>query len=157
MATGAGRSDGAQIFRRRLAPPSIRHNLERDLLSLAETAHPGAFDRADVHENILAAVIRLNETEALLLIEPLHGSLRHETLPSNTSLGGRAQVIDRELEEDHRSGAERAAAKSFGRNSNSRNMVHISAFLKRRTERSVVNKSNSVVHCFFEQGDSWCG
>jgi hypothetical protein len=36
-------------------------------------------------------------------------------------------------------------------------MVHISAFLKSRAERSVVNKSNPVVHCFFEQGDSWCG
>jgi hypothetical protein len=30
-----------------------------------------------VHEDILAAVIRLDETEALLAIEPLYGSLRH--------------------------------------------------------------------------------
>jgi hypothetical protein len=30
-----------------------------------------------MHEDILAAVIRLDEAEALLDIEPLHGSLRH--------------------------------------------------------------------------------
>jgi hypothetical protein len=30
-----------------------------------------------VHENILAAIIRLDEAEAFLAIEPFHGSLRH--------------------------------------------------------------------------------
>src|SRR5215472_10164363 len=44
--------------------------------------HPGAFDRADVHEDILAAIIRLDEAEAFLAVEPLHGSSRHITLPS---------------------------------------------------------------------------
>src|SRR5712672_1027921 len=44
--------------------------------------HPGAFDRADVHEDILAAIIRLDKAEAFLAVEPLHGSLRHMTLPS---------------------------------------------------------------------------
>jgi len=46
-------------------------------LSLIEPMHPCAFDSADVHEDILAAVIRLDESEALLAVEPLHGSLRH--------------------------------------------------------------------------------
>jgi hypothetical protein len=41
-----------------------------------------AFDRADVHEDILAAVIRLDETEAFLAVEPLHGSFRHIALLS---------------------------------------------------------------------------
>jgi hypothetical protein len=50
--------------------------------------HPSAFDGADVHENILAAVIRPDETEAFLAIEPLYGSLRHETLLSDTYSGG---------------------------------------------------------------------
>jgi hypothetical protein len=35
-----------------------------------------------VHKDILPAVIRLDESEALLAIEPLDGSLRHVTLPS---------------------------------------------------------------------------
>ena len=57
-------SDGAQIFRGGLACLSIGNNIERDFLSLVEAMHPGAFDRADVHENILAAIIRLDEAEA---------------------------------------------------------------------------------------------
>jgi hypothetical protein len=35
-----------------------------------------------VHENILAAVIRLDEAEAFLAIEPLYGSLCHISLLS---------------------------------------------------------------------------
>jgi hypothetical protein len=50
---------------------------ERDLLSLVEAMHRCTFDRADVHKNILAAVIRLDESIALLAVEPLHDSFRH--------------------------------------------------------------------------------
>ena len=82
----ACRSNGAQIIGRRLAGPSIRYDLIRDLLSLVETVHPGALDGADVHENILAAVIRLDEAKAFLAVEPLYGSLRHETFLSGTCL-----------------------------------------------------------------------
>jgi hypothetical protein len=49
-------------------------------LSLIEAAQPGAFDSADVYEHILAAVIRLDETETFLAVEPLYGSLSHITL-----------------------------------------------------------------------------
>jgi len=75
------RLDSAQIVGRRLTGPSISNNFERDLLSLTETLHSRAFDRADMDEDILAAVVGLNETEAFLATEPLHGSLRHGTLP----------------------------------------------------------------------------
>jgi hypothetical protein len=71
------RSDGAQIFGRGLARLSISDNVVRDLLSLVEAMHSGAFDRADMHEHILAAVIRLDEAKAFLAIEPFHGSLCH--------------------------------------------------------------------------------
>jgi len=37
----------------------------------------GAFDRTDMQENILAAVVRLNEAETFLAVKPLHGSCRH--------------------------------------------------------------------------------
>ena len=53
-----------QIFSRRLARPSISNNVEGDLLSFVKAMHPGAFDRADVHEDILAAIIRLDKAEA---------------------------------------------------------------------------------------------
>jgi hypothetical protein len=76
---------GSQIFCRRLAGPSIRNEVIRDLLSLIEVLHPGALDGADMDKNILAAVIRLDEAKALRGVEPLHCSLRHETLLS----GGR--------------------------------------------------------------------
>ena len=73
----ACRSDSLQIFRRGLACLSISNNVESDLLALIEGTHASAFDRADVHEHILAAAIRLDEAEAFLVIEPLHSSLRH--------------------------------------------------------------------------------
>ena len=80
MGCSRGRSDGAQIVRRGLAGPSIGNNVEGDLLSLVEAMHPSAFDCADMHEHILAAVIWLDESKAFLPIEPLHGSLCHIAL-----------------------------------------------------------------------------
>src|SRR5271154_1819021 len=74
------RSGDLQIAGRRLAGLAIRDEGIRDLLSLVETLYPGALDGADMHENILAAVIRLDEAKALRGVEPLHSSLRHETL-----------------------------------------------------------------------------
>src|SRR5262249_11905481 len=67
----------AQILRRRLPSPPISHNLVGNLLSLVEAVHAGALDCADVHEHILAAVVRLDEAEAFLAVEPLHSALSH--------------------------------------------------------------------------------
>jgi len=80
------RSGGLQIVRRRFSGPSIGDNLIRDLLSLVEAVHPSALDGADVHENILAAIIGLDEAKAFLAVEPLYGPLRHETFLSGTCL-----------------------------------------------------------------------
>jgi hypothetical protein len=55
---------------------SISHNFEQDLLSLVEPMPLGAFDRADVDEDVVAAVIRPDESVALFVIEPLDGSGR---------------------------------------------------------------------------------
>jgi hypothetical protein len=74
---GRPKSSSAQILRRGLARLSISDDIKRDLLSLVEAAHPGAFDRADVHEDILAAVIRLDESKAFLAVKKLHGSVCH--------------------------------------------------------------------------------
>jgi hypothetical protein len=115
MACWHRQSGGAQIISRRLTGPSIRHNFKRDFLSLVQSAHPGAFDGAYVHKDILAAVIRLDETKAFLDVEPLYGSLRHETLLSDRSFSDRAIThgfIDRELEEDRHFDASGAAKPS---------------------------------------------
>jgi hypothetical protein len=53
-------------------------------LSLVEGTHASAFDRADVHEDFIAAIIRLDDAGASLVIEELHGSLRHMTVLSGT-------------------------------------------------------------------------
>ena len=78
--------DGYQAERRLSAAdftcPSIGNDLERDLLPLIEAVHPGAFDRADVDEDVVAAFIRLNESEAFLAVKPLDCSRRHGSLPS---------------------------------------------------------------------------
>jgi len=51
-------------------PPSIRNNIEGDLLSFVKTMHPGAFDR-----------LMCTKTSLPPCVEPLHDSLRHITLP----------------------------------------------------------------------------
>ena len=71
------RSSRAKIISRGFAGSSIRNNVERDFLSFVDALQPRAFDCADVHEDILAAIIWLDEAEAFLAVEPLHGSLRH--------------------------------------------------------------------------------
>lgn len=70
-------SDRAQILSRGFAGLAIGNNIEGDLLSFVQPIHTCAFDRADVHEDIVASIIRLNEAEALLAVEPFYGSLRH--------------------------------------------------------------------------------
>jgi hypothetical protein len=67
--------DSAEIVGRRLAGPTVGNDLESDLLSFVKVLHTGAFNRADMHEDVLAAIVRLNEAEALLAIEPLNCAL----------------------------------------------------------------------------------
>jgi len=80
--------DPDEILRRGLTGLAVGNDLIRDFLPLVEAVHAGALDGADVHEHILAAVFRLDETKAFLAVEPLHGSLRHETLLSGMCLEG---------------------------------------------------------------------
>jgi hypothetical protein len=67
-----------------------------------------------MNEYILAAVIRLDESEALLAVEPLHGFLRHMTLYVCTWSRGRGAGSNRvsSLEEDRQSDALVAARPS---------------------------------------------
>src|SRR5262249_22200030 len=73
---------GAQIVGRRLARAAVRHDLVGDLLAFTQRAEPGALDGRDVHEHIVAAVIRLDEAIALGCVKPLHGSHAHGIVPS---------------------------------------------------------------------------
>src|SRR5215831_17335626 len=79
VATQSGRRlRGLQIACGLLAP--LGHDIEADLLPFHEGAHAGALDRADVHEHVLAAVARLDESKAFLSIEELHGTCGHHGL-----------------------------------------------------------------------------
>ena len=89
-------------------------------MSLVEAVHPGAFDSADVHEHILAAVISLNEAEAFLAIKPFYCTLRHMTFFHVRVSVGRTVVRPGYVRDLGRSlvrRVQRGEAKSFGRNS----------------------------------------
>src|SRR5262249_22384449 len=73
-----GRLRGLQIACGLLAP--LGHDVIADLLAFHEAAHTGALDRADVHEHVLAAIARLDESKAFLRIEELHGTCGHPGL-----------------------------------------------------------------------------
>jgi hypothetical protein len=56
---------GAQIVGRRLARAAIGYDLVADLLAFTQRSKSGTLYGADVHEHVVAAVIRLNKAEAL--------------------------------------------------------------------------------------------
>src|SRR5439155_18843491 len=72
----AGRLLQRLDVRRRGALLALRH-VERDLLALFEGLVTRTLDRGVMGEEILAAVIRRDESEALRVVEPLHGTCRH--------------------------------------------------------------------------------
>src|SRR5262245_59388996 len=75
---GADRLRRAQVARGLLA--AFGHDVVADRLAFHERAHAGALDRADMHEHVLAAVGRLNESKTFLGIEELHGTCGHHGL-----------------------------------------------------------------------------
>jgi len=65
----------SQIFGGRLA--TVAHFFEAHLSTLIETTQSGFFDCRDVHEDILATVVGLNESISLRWVKPLHSTCRH--------------------------------------------------------------------------------
>src|SRR4051794_16489280 len=78
--TGAEKpsSDGANLLGLR-ALLALR-DLELDALVLVEAAEAAGGDRRVVNENVRAAAVLGDESEALLGVEPLHGALSHLAL-----------------------------------------------------------------------------
>ena len=77
MALCANRLRGAQIVRRRFAGAAVGNDVVGNLLPLVEGVHAGAFNRADMNEDVLATVLRLNEAEAFLAVKPLYNTRVH--------------------------------------------------------------------------------
>src|SRR5690606_11585617 len=72
----------AEISSRGFASTAILLDLIADLLAIGEGRETRAFDSRNVNENVLTAVIGLNETKTLSAIEPLYRSSRHPRIPS---------------------------------------------------------------------------
>jgi hypothetical protein len=56
-----------QIVSRGFAGSTIGNDFKRHFLTLGQSAHAGAFDRTDMNENVLVAVLRLNKTTSRYL------------------------------------------------------------------------------------------
>ena len=65
----------SQIFGGRLA--TVAHFFVAHLGTLIEAAQSRFFDGRDVHEDILATVVGLNESISLRWVKPLHRTCRH--------------------------------------------------------------------------------
>lgn len=70
---------GLQVDRGIFAVPAPL-GLIRDFLTLAEIAESSPLNSGDVHENIVAPTIGLNETIAFLAIIPFNCTARHVVL-----------------------------------------------------------------------------
>src|SRR5687767_1416752 len=60
-----------------LAAAAVLGGVERHLLAIGQTADAGALQRGGMDEDVLAAVVGLDETEALLGVVELHGARIH--------------------------------------------------------------------------------
>jgi len=112
---------GGQILSGGLAGLLVTNDLIREFLSLAEIRDASPFDGADVDKYVLAAIIRLDEAEALDAVKPLYGSPVHGSPFCRYELCvGGAQTLPVEIEfgmEVVRQARFRGEASSFGRNS----------------------------------------
>jgi hypothetical protein len=72
----------AQIFGGRLA--TVGDNIEHHGLTFAKAAHTRPFDSADMDKDVLPAIRGLNKSKAFLAIEPLHNSLIHRVVLSDS-------------------------------------------------------------------------
>src|SRR5688572_10415176 len=59
---------------------ALAEHVEADLLTFREAGQAGALNRGHMHEHVLRPVARLDEAEALLRVEPLHGTSSHSRL-----------------------------------------------------------------------------
>jgi hypothetical protein len=82
-----------QIVSGGLAGLQVTNDLIRGLLPLAEIRHASSFNGADVDKYVLAAIIRLDEAEALDAVKPLYGSLVHGSFLQARVCIGRAQPL----------------------------------------------------------------
>jgi hypothetical protein len=102
-----------------LARLAVTLKFKAELLAFNDRAHAGAFDGRDVNEDVGAAVVRLNEAEALGGIEPFNCASGHnEPFHSNIdNPPGDARRVFRLLRGKLRQEAQCAAKTNIGKQS----------------------------------------
>ena len=63
-----------------LAGAAVFGGVEGHLLAFAQAADAGALERGGVDEHVLAAIVRLDEAEALLIVVELNGARNHGSI-----------------------------------------------------------------------------
>ena len=74
----------SQVFCAAFTAPGVNFDFVRNLLTFRQARKPRPFNRADVNEHIVSAVIGLDKAETLLAIEPLDSTCRHFLLQSTS-------------------------------------------------------------------------
>jgi hypothetical protein len=75
-----------EIAGRHFARLIVALKLEADLLAFDEIPHPSALDGGNVNERISAAIVRLDETEALGGIKPFNCASGHDDEPFHSNI-----------------------------------------------------------------------
>jgi hypothetical protein len=103
-------ADHDQIASRNLA--ATIHQSEFQVLAFGQTFEASALDSADVHEHVLAAILTLDEAEALLAVEKLYNALALANDLSRHAATGAAAITAAEATAARGTTAEAAAARS---------------------------------------------
>src|SRR5512139_365304 len=74
----AHRSGQLEFPSRSLPAARVVNDVVAQLLTLTEVTHASLLDCGDVNEDVLSAIVRLNETEAFLGVKPLYCSMKHK-------------------------------------------------------------------------------
>jgi hypothetical protein len=67
----------AELISGHFAGAAVGDEFERDLLAFLQIVDAGALDCADMDERVCAAIVRLNEAEAFLRVEPFYCASGH--------------------------------------------------------------------------------
>jgi len=81
-----------KIFGSGLTGTTVCHDVIRQRLTFAQSPHTGAFDSADVNEDVVAAVRWLDKPKALLGVKPLHCTRVHKVFLSRARRTRRAEL-----------------------------------------------------------------
>ena len=69
--------EGLKLSSGGLAAPAVLLEFEGDFLAFLQASKTSTLDRGDVDENVIAALVRLDEAKAFLAVKPFYGSGSH--------------------------------------------------------------------------------